>query len=44
MHFSFKRIYARGETTEGGLLYSIKTDGDVERLEWKGGGGTLHQL
>lgn len=33
MHFSFKRIYATGETIKGGLLYSMKTDGDVERLE-----------
>lgn len=33
MHFSFQRIYARGETTKGGLSYGLKTDGDVERLE-----------
>lgn len=33
MHFSFKRIPARGETTKGGLLSVLKTDGDVEKLE-----------
>lgn len=30
---AFERIYARGGTTKGDLIYGLETDGDMERLK-----------
>lgn len=30
---AYERLYARGGTTKGDLIYGLRTDGDMERLK-----------